>query len=100
MGLKLLSYSEKYFKHVKVTNSIVGNFNNLFEKCNFKYFYTIEFYYCVNPSLNNNYNNIHIAAVAPLPLTMHPRSWARLLTFGTNCTLPNPSLKYTCKKKD
>ena len=38
-------------------------------------------------STNNN-NNTHIAAIAPLPLTTHPQSWAELLTFGPKCTLP------------
>ena len=91
---ELLGYNENLLKHVKLTNSIVEkNYNYLFEKCNFKYFYTIEFYYCTNPSLNNNNNNTHIAAIAPLPLTMHPRSWVKLLPFGPKCTLPNPSLK-------
>ena len=33
-------------------------------------------------------NNTHIAAIAPLPLATHPRSWAELLTFGPKCTLP------------
>ena len=33
-------------------------------------------------------NNTHIAAIAPLPLTTHPRWWAELLTFGPKCTLP------------
>ena len=37
---------------------------------------------------NNNNNNTHIAAIAPLPLTTHPRLWAQLLTFGPECTLP------------
>ena len=36
----------------------------------------------------NNNNNTHIAAIAPLPLTTHPRWWAELLTFGPKCTLP------------
>ena len=36
----------------------------------------------------NSNNNTHIAALAPLPLTTHPRSWAKLLTFGPKCTLP------------
>ena len=46
---------------------------------------------CMNIHNNNNNNNninVHIAAIAPLPLTMHPRSWAELLTFGPKCTLP------------
>ena len=56
---------------------------------NFKYAFTIEFYYCPNHSLNINNYNTHIAAIASLPLTMHPRSWAKLLTFGPKYTLPN-----------
>ena len=94
MGLKLLNYSEKLLQREKLTNSIVDILKIFFEKCNFKYFCTIKFYYCPNLSLNNinNNNNTYIAAIAQLPLTMHPRSWAELLTFGPKFTLPIPSV--------
>ena len=35
----------------------------------------------------NNNNNTHIAAIALLPLTTHPRWWAELLTFGPHLLL-------------
>ena len=37
---------------------------------------------------NNNNNNTHIAAIAPLPLSTHPRSWVELLAFGPKCKSP------------
>ena len=90
---ELLGYSEKLLQSLKLTSSIVEkNLNYLFEKCNYKYSFTIEFYYYPNLSLSNN-NNTHIAALTPLPLTTHARSWTKLFSFGPKCTLPNPSLK-------
>ena len=60
---ELLGYSEKLLQGLKLTSSIVENkLNYLFEKCHYKYSFTIEFFYCPNPSLSNNNNNTHIAA--------------------------------------
>ena len=90
---ELLGYSEKLLQGLKVTSSLVEKKNYLLEKCNYKYSFTIEFYYYPNLSLSNNNNNNHIAALTPLPLTTHPRSWTELFLFGPKCTLSNPSLK-------
>ena len=91
--LKLLRYNEKLLYCLKLTNCTVENFLIiLFWKM---YFYTIEFYYCPNPTLNNNSNNnnTHIAAIPQLPLTTHRQYWTKLLTLGPKCTLAKCCLK-------